>query len=401
MLTAWRASCGTCCAGSSALRYFTSQPLQHQRGCWQVSSHGRICNTRGVISLGSLHPSGYHTAQIRGQTWKVHRIIKITFHGLPQTEEAWQVHHLDGDQTNNCLDNLEYVTPSENVRHSYSNPSRGTCGPAQSKAVLWRPVGSANWTTSPSITAAAQQLGISRRTVSRCSHIQSAAKGYTFKCQEDVCQHALPGEEWRPMLHPVSGAHVSGRLVSSLGRISSRTGLTSRGHLTRAGYYRTELLASPLRYHALVHRLVAFAFLGPPPSDQKTYVNHKDLNKGNNAAYNLEWVSHAENVAHFYATSTPGRGTTAKPVWSRLQGTCDDWRWHRSLVSAANELGVGWRSVSKCTRGQLRQTGGFEFQLADVPDMVSCLPGEEWRTVDEVLLQRDREIRGLRCLEKS
>ena len=401
MLTTRQASHGACRAVATVLRCFTTEPLQHPRGCWLVSSHGRICNTRGVISLGSLHPSGYHTARIRGQMWKVHRVVKITFHGLPKTERAWQVNHLDGDQANNHLDNLEYVTPSENVRHSYSNPSRRRNGPAQSKPVLWRLLGSTSWTTSPSVTAAAQELNISKQTVSRCSRSQSGAKGYEFKCQEDVFQHAWPGEEWRPMLHPLSGAQVSGRMVSSLGRITSRTGLTSWGHLTRQGYYTTGIRINALDCNTFVHRLVAVAFIGPPPSDQRTYVNHKDLNKGNNAADNLEWVSQAENLAHFFAESTLGRGTTAKPVWSRLRGTDDEWRWYHSLTSAAHELRVDRRAISKCTGGLQRQTGGYEFQLADAPETDPWLPGEEWRTVNELLLQRDREIRGLHCLEKS
>jgi len=40
----------------------------------------------------------------------------------------------------------------------------------------------------------------------------------------------------------------------------------------------------------LVNRLVAHAFLGPPPSDDRFEVNHVDGNKSNNRANNLEYV---------------------------------------------------------------------------------------------------------------
>ena len=45
-----------------------------------------------------------------------------------------------------------------------------------------------------------------------------------------------------------------------------------------------------------IHRLVATAFLSNP--ENKPEVNHKDYNRNNNNADNLEWVTDAENVNH-------------------------------------------------------------------------------------------------------
>jgi len=50
-----------------------------------------------------------------------------------------------------------------------------------------------------------------------------------------------------------------------------------------------------------VHRLVAECFVPKPPGE-KLEVNHKDGNKLNNSASNLEWVSHLDNVRHAYRT---------------------------------------------------------------------------------------------------
>ena len=381
---------------ATAFQHFASQSLQPSLGCWHVSSHGRVCNSKGVISNGTLRPDGYMAAGVFQQTWLVHRVVKIAFHGLPTIDDAWRVHHIDGDRANNRLENLEYVTHSENMHHSFSSPSRRSSGPAQSKPVLWRPVGSISWRTSPSVTAAAWHLAMHKSTVSACCRKESAAKGYEFRYQ-DVRELVLPGEEWRPMVDPRSGISVAGRMVSSFGRITSRTGLISRGYQTSSGYFRTALLFnSHCRSSTFVHRLAALAFLGPPPSIYQTFVNHKDLDKGNNAAENLEWVSPGENLAHFHAASTLGRGTTAKPLWSRLHGTDDKWKCHRSMKSAAHELCLDRTCISKCTRGVQRQTGGFEFQLAETPAETSfSLPGEEWRQINKRLLQRDRELRGL------
>lgn len=45
-----------------------------------------------------------------------------------------------------------------------------------------------------------------------------------------------------------------------------------------------------------VHRMVAFTFILNP--ENKGDVNHKDLNKCNNAITNLEWATRLENVRH-------------------------------------------------------------------------------------------------------
>lgn len=47
-----------------------------------------------------------------------------------------------------------------------------------------------------------------------------------------------------------------------------------------------------------VHILVARAFLENP--NQLPLVNHKDMNKKNNFALNLEWISHSGNTQHYY-----------------------------------------------------------------------------------------------------
>lgn len=46
-----------------------------------------------------------------------------------------------------------------------------------------------------------------------------------------------------------------------------------------------------------VHRLVAMCFV-PGRTNERNEVNHKDFNRKNNRAANLEWMSHAENVRY-------------------------------------------------------------------------------------------------------
>eukprot|EP00438_Fugacium_kawagutii_P020108 Skav226960 [mRNA] locus=scaffold51:176685:177272:- [translate_table: standard] len=194
------------------------------------------------------------------------------------------------------------------------------------------------------------------------------------------------------MLDPTSGAKVDGRMVSSFGRISSQFGIIGRGHLNKAGYYQTSIMVNGGRQTIHVHRLVAAAFIGLPQSELRTHVNHKDLDKSHNAADNLEYLTPAQNAAHFHASSVVKRISGLKPVWSKAYGIDEPWRWHASISSAARALGLHTGSVSHCAHGRIKQTGNYEFQYAEVPEW-HPLPGEEWRDVDVLALQQDRQSR--------
>lgn len=369
-------------------RIFRCFATGHASKTWRVSSLGRVCNSYGIVSYGSLHASGYRHVLILGQLWKVHRVVMITFNGPPKSAEAWQVHHLDGDPGNNCLENLEYVTPSQNNQHSYASLSRKCGGPARSKPVMFRPTLSTEWTTCASTRAAAHLLGISASSVSRACHEMTPACDYFFRFKD---ADNLPAEEWRPMVDPFSGALVRGRQVSSLGRITSSSGVIGVGCLHRIGYRGTSISMHGQKRNLNVHQLVAAAFVGLPPSGPWIHVNHKDSNKSNNAASNLEYVTAAENAAHFFANSpeTKRRRPSRKPVWSRALGSDEPWKRHGSITSAARELGLSPGHVSNCVNGKARRAGKYECKFADMPES-HPLPGEEWRDVNIDALRRDR-----------
>ena len=373
------------------LRCFSSSPLQNPSKGWQVSSYGRCCNSHGIISGGNLHPNGYRYVTICGQSWAVHRVVMLAFNGPPHNEQAWQVHHEDGDRANNRLDNLDYVTPSQNVLHSYARSSRRSNGPAISKPVMWRRRGTEKWTLSPSGRQAAEQLGLTRATVSAVCRGKASNREFEIQFQE-ASPSILNGEEWRPMLDPASGDQLCKRMVSSFGRVTSKTGLIGKGSLGRSGYYFTSVTCTPVPTRVVaVHRLVAFAFLGPPPCVHLTQVNHKDLDKGNNSADNLEWVSPAENLSHFHANNMFKR-RNGKTVLTRVHGSTGVWKWHCSIQSAARATGTNRWNIWKCCNGRSLQTRGHEFKHADI-DEAKSLPGEEWREVDIKVLRDDRIAR--------
>jgi hypothetical protein len=82
--------------------------------------------------------------------------------------------------------------------------------------------------------------------------------------------------------------------VSNTGKVASMKNgwLVLKPFKAGAGYF---VVGIPKKQY--VHRLVAQAFLGDPPSRQHQ-VNHRDGDKSNNIAGNLEWVTHRDNMNH-------------------------------------------------------------------------------------------------------
>jgi hypothetical protein len=102
-------------------------------------------------------------------------------------------------------------------------------------------------------------------------------------------------EAWRPV-----PAEYGRYEVSSHGRVrSAKSGRIRKGAYDNGlGYQRLLLSVYGRPVTAYVHRLVALAFCD---GDSSLEVNHKDGDKSNNVADNLEWVSRSQNMKHAYA----------------------------------------------------------------------------------------------------
>lgn len=70
-------------------------------------------------------------------------------------------------------------------------------------------------------------------------------------------------------------------------------------YLTAKGYERVDIVIDNMRVSKLVHRLTASAFL-PVPNGIDMVLHHKDNNKRNNSASNLEWLTHKQHIEKHY-----------------------------------------------------------------------------------------------------
>jgi len=87
-----------------------------------ISNKGRLKNEKtGRILKTKVNKRGYlcNTISVNGKIMvvKIHRLIAISF--IPNPENKITVNHIDGNKTNNNINNLEWATYSENNLHAY------------------------------------------------------------------------------------------------------------------------------------------------------------------------------------------------------------------------------------------------------------------------------------------
>lgn len=93
---------------------------------YSISNFGRVksfhrCRTGNILSAPP-NSRGYRHATFcdngKYEDLNISRLVALLFIGPPPTEKH-EVNHKDGDKQNDCVENLEWVTSSENTRHAH------------------------------------------------------------------------------------------------------------------------------------------------------------------------------------------------------------------------------------------------------------------------------------------
>lgn len=118
-------------------------------------------NSCGYQMVGASRPSQY-----------VHRMVAETWLDNPNHYE--EVNHINGDKDDNRVENLEWVTPSQNIRHAYRT------GLLKAKGTPIRIVETGE--VFESVSECARRIGCDHSTISNClAGRQSTCLGYHFE----------------------------------------------------------------------------------------------------------------------------------------------------------------------------------------------------------------------------
>lgn len=83
-----------------------------------INKNGDIYSIKNKRLLKkTCNPNGYIYYNLNNKSILAHRIVAFTF--IENTDKSKdQVNHIDGDKTNNRVENLEWVTSKENINHA-------------------------------------------------------------------------------------------------------------------------------------------------------------------------------------------------------------------------------------------------------------------------------------------
>ena len=177
----------------------------------------------------------------------------------------------------------------------------------------------------------------------------------------------VPGYEGAYEVSDLGRVRSLDRFVEAMTRWGTSTFRRLRGRELKAtdngnGYLVVHLCDAEGRRTALIHRLVAAAF--QPEVAGKTFVNHKDGDKSNNALANLEWCTRSENMQHAHDNAL------LEPHRVAVIGTClrtgKETRYERQIDAEIALSGTGRPSsaVNHCLVGKKKTAYGHVWKIA-------------------------------------
>ena len=116
------------------------------------------------------------------------------------------------------------------------------------------------------------------------------------------------------------------------------------------GYFRVKLSKDGIKEIISVHRLVAKAFI--ENNNNLETVNHKDGNKLNNNADNLEWMTSGDNTRHAHEKGLTKQGKEHQ--WAKIVLDTQTGVFYETLNEAAESKNINVSTLSNYLTGKIK-----------------------------------------------
>jgi hypothetical protein len=255
---------------------------------YEISNCGEVRNKTTKKILKSQLLSGYLCITLKTNNKKtlskIHRLVATQFLICP--DETYVVNHKDGNKTNNHVENLEWISQSENVKHAF----RLGLNKGKKNKVYQYTLDNVFIREYNSPIDVENETGIPRKRILYACVKARKTGGYIWKYSDEyTARQDIP--EGKTM------SEYPNYIITNDGKVynSQRKRFLCLKHFN--GYIGIALTSYDNKIKTFyAHRLVALLFIANPTNLPE--VNHIDFDKTNNKIENLEWISHSGNIKH-------------------------------------------------------------------------------------------------------
>lgn len=270
-----------------------------------IDDDGEVFNTNTNKKLdGSIGENGYKYYRLskngKKKMFYAHYLVAEAF--LDNINNLPIVNHKDGNKLNNSVDNLEWVSYSDNVKHFHE-------------------------------------------TIKKEKKHQKNEK-YIYDLKDEVWIEAIDNSNY---------------MVSNCGRVRNVKTNNILHPVDTCRYQKVRLSKNGKTTDWLVHKLIYLSFNKEEEINKKVCIDHIDGNKHNNNLNNLRKITLSENVqVAYYKQKT---NSNIKPVaqFDKDNNFIENFP---SAKEASRQLNLDSSSIIKCCKGKLKTTGGFIFKYA-------------------------------------